>query len=384
MLGITLFDNVAGLKSKDFRNTKIASGDIEFDIGQLLLDENFVVMQRNWRELVILSRRRIKAGMFSSKILTWIGLYSATPRQYDRGMGFYCGAGVWVLDSSVSGEAVLALLRAAVGRLYSLMEASAQTADWGLEKIELGDVGIGELELNQVIASEERLSIGQGLGHDTNSGSCFFDCVDKNGELVQNTVSDVQIDARFKRFNRVFISRDANIVADLRRRGRAIEFRESRVYTPDPKARGLAISGGYQEPSEGKTSSAQFNADDVYLGRIVSEVLRNLRREFKTVETSVSDNSQRLERGFNRLRGYLIALLVLSGASLVLGIVSAILPQLLGGPPAEEIVRSLGSFARTWIVRCWVRRRPESPNFVGRGRPPAGRGADNRAARRNN
>jgi hypothetical protein len=347
VLAVTLLDNASGLKAKNFRNTKLDDRGVALEEGAYLLDENYLVLRKNRHKLIMVSRRRVRSSDGSEAVLTWIGLYSAAPRQYDQREGFYCGVGVWLLNEAVSGEEVLRFLRGALERLYSSMEGRRITSEWRVEDVKLSDVGIGELEFSRVITSERPLSLGQGIGDDLSLATCFFDCSrHTSDEELAACISKAQTDLAFRRFNRVFIATSEDIVKELRRRGRASEVPEKGERLPrngerfNPDGDALVLIGDV-------ASSARD--DEVTAYRRTSEVdgLRELRKELKILEGKVKNNDHIIDQRLVSIRRLLITILALFCVGLVFAISYVLAPTVFRSSAVEEIVGSLEHASRS-------------------------------------
>jgi hypothetical protein len=322
---VTLLDNVSGLKARHLPLTKLTFGEVEFDAGTYLLDENFVVLRKEWPELVRLSRQRIKKSDGRDAVLTWIGLYRAAPRQYDQREGYYCGVGVWLLDAVASGEAVLSFLRKALVRLYSSMDAQRIPTKWRVEEIELSEVGINVSEIDGVTRSIKGLSVGQGLSDDRNKGTCFLDCSGNGDDReLASAIYSAQTSRIFERFSKMFIANSVDIVGDLRRKRRAMEVTEN----------GWRVSSSAVD-----RGSFDRNQSTVYSDPFGLDVVQTLRKELKGFEKKVDDSVVGSDRLLISIRRLLIVLLVLCGG-LVIETAGALIPKIFTSAAIDGVVKA--------------------------------------------
>ena len=322
---ITILDNVSGLKTRDFRLTKLTFGEVEFNAGAYLLDENFVVLQKGWPELVRLSRQRLKRSDGKESVLTWIGLYRAAPRQYDQREGYYCGVGIWLLDAVASGEAVLGFLRKALANLYSSMDAKGIPSKWRVEEIELSEVGINASEIDGVTRSIKDLSPDQGLSDDKNKGTCFLECSRKGDDnTLTLAIYNAQTDQVFERFSKMFIASDVDAADDLRKRRRAMEVTENGW-----RSSSSAVDRGSLERNDVTVDPDPFGFD----------AIQSLRRELKGFEKRVDDSVAESDRRVSCITAWLIALLVLCGV-LVLGTAWVLIPKLFTNATVDASVKA--------------------------------------------
>ena len=310
MLAVTLLDNVSGLKAKDFRNKELQVEGVELNSAAYLLDENFVVLQKHWRQLILLSRREIGGLGGKGVVLTWIGLYRAVPDKYDKRVGLYCGAGLWLLDTVASGEAVLSFLEGELDRLYSSMEEKRIPSEWRVEDVKLS---AGRSDVDHVISSEKPLSPARGISADRNKGTCFLGRA--SSETLGASITRAQEGTGFGRFSKIFITDDLNILDDLRRRGRAIEF---------------------DKVADGNASSLQD--DGIAIKDI--DAVRSLRKEVTTLRGIIGDAAGRTERQLRELTKWVLISLILA-VGIVAETTSALIPTILGGPAVHGIVKPL-------------------------------------------
>jgi hypothetical protein len=314
MLAVTLLDNVSGLRAKDFRNKELQFGGIDLQAAAYLLDDNFVVLQKHWRQLILLSRREIGGLGGKKSVLTWIGLYRAVPKKYDKRSGLYCGAGLWLLDTVASGEAVLSFLGRELDSLYSSMEEKRIPSEWRVEDVKLS---AGRPEVDQVISSEKPLSPARGISADRNKGTCFLGSA--SSETLGASIAQAQEGTGFGRFSRVFITDDLYIVDDLRRRGRAVECNK------------IADSNAF---------SLQDDGIAINDGLLDIDVVRSLRKEVTALRGIIGDAAGRTERQVREVRNCVLILLILS-FGIVFETTSAFIPTILGDSAVRGIVRPL-------------------------------------------
>ena len=315
MLAVTILDNVSGLRAKHFRNTKHALQKVELPERAYLLDDNFIILQKNWSKVILLSRQRIKKADGNDAVLTWIGVYVASPHQYDKREGLYCGAGLWLLDTVASGEAVLSFLERELDRLYSSMEEKRIPSEWRVEDAELSDIGIGREELHQVISSEKPLNAARGISADRNMGTCFLGSA--SSETLGASIAKAQEGVGFSRFSKIFITDDLHIVDDLRRRGRATECDK--------------IAGG-------NVSLIQEDGINNNQELLDIDVVRSLRKEVKMLRGIIGDTAGGVERQLREMKKLVIILLILS-VGIVFETARAFIPTILGVPAVHGIVK---------------------------------------------
>ncbi len=362
VLRLTLLDNVSGLRWKHSNDAELRILNVE---PFMILDNMQVVLPPAPAELFVVHRQRIEAD----KILTWMGQYRAVPNSANNRKADYCGAGFWLLNSTIRGSDATRILRELTAALTQAIQSAASARQpWDVTRAPVDSIArnIREPPLGSFDAyrdlGRESICIDASGGHDVDG---VLDALQENR------------DGRFDRFNRVIISRDTTVLNAIENRARIPVKRLSDVL-PQPPSPAPSKPGGQtvRAPSpDGSSEMArlsrelrQANVRADGLAKALGELEANLSRSPKWSWSAAAAGA------------------AASGALILLGIEA--LRFFFGGPPYDAAPKLQAQISRLRSdvdkVQVQLKRQrevlgpnqDETPNATVAQNPPSGDSPD--------
>jgi hypothetical protein len=333
VLGLTVFDNVAGFKAKYFPYENKQPRAVQLDQSCLVLDSDVLVLPKSRYELFAVSRQRAEHNT-----LTSIAVYMSAPIKYAHREGFYCGVGVWFLDRSARGAPVLKVLRKAVRNTYDLMSASS-VSKWDVGNLTIQKILAEKLELEEVTQNEEVLVTDGGLDGDKDFEICCVDLSDAcdDGPLA-SILYETQVDPRYGRFSKAFISTGKPIITEIRHKRRAVFFAPNL----DGKRLGEIINHAKMEARAVDKGAPLHNNDtQVAFLRQTYETLGALKRDIAERESKIDYKIENLSQELRRIRKYFYIIIFLNCAVILITCLSLVKVFVLSPPVSTEELLSL-------------------------------------------
>ena len=296
MLRLTVLDVVGGLRSNHF----FPEGELR-DLDPesfMVLDSSLLLLPPGAADLFLIQRQSTSRGFVS-----WLGLYRSLPPSLSHRPGDYCGAGLWLVDEILDGEAAIGLLRSVLNQIYRLMRGATRQ-QWDLKRLQPADL-IGDVD---TLARRLRAHpSGAEIGRESI-------CLDLSGSgdklALQRCVGEVLggEDDRYDRFGRVLLADDEAVAAAVRKSGRIPIARPSeveRVRLRSPDARQPGGQRGAEPKPRSPLASARRDSSPPAAQAATPGAadLWALQRDLRALETKVAQLSGelvRLERGIRR------------------------------------------------------------------------------------